>query len=85
MEALTLQLLFNGVALGAAYGLLALGFALTLRAAGAINFAHGDVAVAAAYAAIAAGSLGIGGGWSIGLALIYENFREIATIAGRTY
>ncbi len=70
MEALTLQLLFNGVALGAAYGLLALGFALTLRAAGAINFAHGDVAVAAAYAAIAAGSLGIGGGWSIGLALI---------------
>ena len=38
-----MQLLFNGLTLGAGYGLLALGFALALRSAGAINFAHGEV------------------------------------------
>ncbi|MGZ0186714.1 MAG: branched-chain amino acid ABC transporter permease [Alphaproteobacteria bacterium] len=68
LDALSVQLLFNGLTLGASYGLLALGFALTLRAAGAINFAHGDVAVVGAYAAVAAGALGLGGGWSIALA-----------------
>jgi len=65
MDALTLQVLWNGLSLGAAYGLLALGFALTLRAAGAINFAHGDVAAAAVFAAVAAASLGLTGGWTI--------------------
>ncbi len=69
MEALSLQLLFNGLALGAGYGLLALGFALALRSAGAINFAHGDVAVAAAYVAVAGGALGLGGPAAAGLAL----------------
>ena len=70
MEALSLQLLYNAAALAGAYGLLGLGFALTLRAAGAINFAHGDAAVAAAYAAIAASSLGLTGGWTLPLAVL---------------
>lgn len=70
MDALSLQLLFNGLALGAGYGLLALGFALALRSAGAINFAHGDVAVAAAYVAVAGGALGgLGGPAAAGLAI----------------
>ena len=56
--------------LGAGYGLLALGFALTLRAAGAINFAHGDVAVAAAYSAVSAGALGLPGVLALGFATI---------------
>jgi len=69
LDALSLQLLFNGLALGAGYGLLALGFALALRSAGAINFAHGDVAVAAAYVAVAGGALGLGGPAAAGLAI----------------
>ena len=60
----------TGLVLGAAYGLLALGFALTLRAAGAINFAHGDVAVAAAYAAVAASGLGLAAGASTLVAML---------------
>ena len=76
MDALSLQLLFNGLALGAGYGLLALGFALALRSAGAINFAHGDVAVAAAYVAVAGGAL-----WAGGIALTLF----IVVVAAATY
>jgi branched-chain amino acid transport system permease protein len=53
---LTLQLLINGVALGAAYALCALGFVLILNATGAVNFAQGDMVVAGGYAAIALAS-----------------------------
>ena len=44
---LTLQLLVNGLALGAAYALCALGFVLILNATGAVNFAQGDMVVMA--------------------------------------
>lgn len=40
------QLVLNGAALGAAYALVALGFVLVLNAAGAVNFAHGDLVMA---------------------------------------
>ena len=40
------QLLVNGLALGAAYALVALGFALVLNAASAVNFAQGDLVMA---------------------------------------
>lgn len=40
------QLALNGAALGAAYALVALGFVLVLNAAGAVNFAHGDLVMA---------------------------------------
>jgi branched-chain amino acid transport system permease protein len=40
---LTTQLLVNGLALGAAYALCALGFVLVLNATGAVNFAQGDM------------------------------------------
>jgi branched-chain amino acid transport system permease protein len=50
---LTLQLLFNGLALGAAYALCALGFVLILNATGAVNFAQGDMVTAGGFAAVA--------------------------------
>src|SRR5579883_3642070 len=46
-----LQLLINGLALGAAYALVALGFVLVLNATGAVNFAQGDMVMAGGYAA----------------------------------
>lgn len=52
-----LQLLVNGVALGAAYALVALGFVLILNATGAVNFAQGDMVMAGGYAGVALASL----------------------------
>jgi branched-chain amino acid transport system permease protein len=46
-----LQLALNGLALGAAYALVALGFVLVLNATGAVNFAQGDLVMAGGYAA----------------------------------
>lgn len=47
------QLLVNGLALGAAYALVALGFALVLNAASAVNFAQGDLVMAGGMLAVA--------------------------------
>lgn len=47
-----LQVLVNGVALGAAYALLALGFVLVLNATSAVNFAQGDMVMAGGFAAV---------------------------------
>ncbi len=54
---LVLQLLINGLALGAAYALVALGFVLVLNATSAVNFAQGDMVMAGGYAAIALAGL----------------------------
>jgi branched-chain amino acid transport system permease protein len=43
------QLLFQGVALGATYALIALGFVVVYRASGVINFAQGAMLLAGAY------------------------------------
>jgi branched-chain amino acid transport system permease protein len=50
-----LQLVISGVALGAAYALVALGFTFILNATGAVNFAHGDLVMAGGYAAFGLG------------------------------
>ncbi|MBT5415976.1 MAG: branched-chain amino acid ABC transporter permease, partial [Rhodospirillaceae bacterium] len=55
--ALTLQLLLNALALGAAYGLVALGFALVIGATGAVNFAQGDLVMAGGFLTVALASL----------------------------
>ncbi|EWY38386.1 ABC transporter permease [Skermanella stibiiresistens SB22] len=56
------QLLVNGLALGAAYALVALGFVLVLNATGAVNFAQGDLVMAGGFLAVAlAGSLPVPG------------------------
>ncbi len=50
---MSLQLLANALALGAAYALVAFGFVLVLNATSAVNFAQGDLVVAGGFAAIA--------------------------------
>lgn len=50
---LALQLLINGLALGSAYALVALGFVLVVNATGAVNFAQGDMVIAGGFLAIA--------------------------------
>jgi branched-chain amino acid transport system permease protein len=52
-----LQLVVNGLALGAAYALVALGFVFIVNATGAVNFAHGDLVMAGGYAAVGLGSM----------------------------
>lgn len=52
-----LQVLVNGLALGAAYALLALGFVLILNATSAVNFAQGDLVMAGGLLAVALASL----------------------------
>jgi len=47
-----LQLIINGVALGAAYALVALGFVLVLNATAAVNFAQGDLVVTGGFLAV---------------------------------
>jgi branched-chain amino acid transport system permease protein len=46
------QLLINGLALGAAYALIALGFVLVINAVGAVNFAQGDLVMAGGFVAV---------------------------------
>ncbi|MCF2533863.1 branched-chain amino acid ABC transporter permease [Yinghuangia soli] len=43
------QTLFNGLALGSVYALIALGFTLAYKASGAINFAHGSLLLLGGY------------------------------------
>jgi branched-chain amino acid transport system permease protein len=52
-----LQLAINGIALGAAYALVALGFVFIVNATGAVNFAHGDLVMAGGYVAVGLGSM----------------------------
>jgi branched-chain amino acid transport system permease protein len=62
-----LQLLFNGVAIGCIYSLIALGFVLIYNAVGAVNFAQGDLLVVGSYLGI----LGVVGlGWPLWLTAI---------------
>jgi len=68
---LALQLLINGLALGAAYALIALGFVLVLNATAAVNFAQGDMVMAGGYVAIAlAGALPVPGIFLLPLVLV---------------
>ena len=53
MDVLLLQLLVNGLALGSAYALAALGFVLVINATSAVNFAHGDLVTAGGFASVA--------------------------------
>jgi branched-chain amino acid transport system permease protein len=48
-----LQLIINGIALGALYALVTLGFVFVINATGAVNFAQGELVMAGGYAAVA--------------------------------
>lgn len=61
--AVLLQLLLNALSLGAAYGLVALGFALVIGATGAVNFAQGDLVMAGGLLTVALASLLPVDGW----------------------
>jgi branched-subunit amino acid ABC-type transport system permease component len=50
--AVALQALITGLATGATYGLIALGFTLVHRLTGVIAFAHGDIVVGAVFVAV---------------------------------
>ena len=52
-----LQVLANGLALGAAYALVALGFVLVVNATGAVNFAQGDLVMVGGFVAVALAGL----------------------------
>lgn len=43
------QILVNGIAMGCIYALVTLGFVLVVRAAGVVNFAHGEMVMLGAY------------------------------------
>lgn len=58
-----LQLVINGIVLGAAYTLVALGFVLVLNATSAVNFAQGDLVVAGGFMAVALAGLAPLPGW----------------------
>jgi branched-chain amino acid transport system permease protein len=47
---INLQILFSGLAVGAVYSLVALGFVLIIRTTNVVNFAQGDFAMLGAYA-----------------------------------
>jgi branched-chain amino acid transport system permease protein len=44
-----LEILFNGLSMGAIYALLALGFVLIFKSTGVINFAQGELAMVGAF------------------------------------
>lgn len=54
---LLLQLVINGIALGSAYALVALGFVLILNATSAVNFAQGDLVMVGGFVTVAAAGL----------------------------
>ena len=73
MDAL-LQILVNGISVGAVYALFALGYTLVFSVLGVINFAHGALFTLGAYLTYlgvggAVGSNGALAGWALPLAL----------------
>jgi branched-chain amino acid transport system permease protein len=70
-----LQLILAGISLGAVYSLAGIGVVLTYRATGVFNFAHGSIAVLAAYAYWQmGGTLDDAWGWPSWLAAILAIF-----------
>ena len=64
-----LQLLLSGLALGAIYALVALGFVAIYRATNVFNFAHGEFVTVGAYAMVTALNLGLPWGIALVVAL----------------
>lgn len=78
-----LDQIISGIAVGAVYGLIAMGFALTYKATGLVNFAQGEVSMLVAYVAwtiadarpdspwlVAGGALAV----AVALGLVIERF-----------
>jgi len=54
-----LQMIVSGIALGAIYGLIALGIVMVFKATGILNFAHGEAAMLSAFVAWTLWSAGL--------------------------
>jgi branched-chain amino acid transport system permease protein len=65
-----LQLTFSGLALGAIYALIALGFVVIYRASQVFNFAHGDMLTFGAYLMVAGAAAGLPWGLALLAALL---------------
>jgi len=65
-----LQLTFSGIALGAIYALIALGFVVIYRASQVFNFAHGDLLTFGAYLMVAASAWGLPWGLALAVSLV---------------
>jgi branched-chain amino acid transport system permease protein len=76
-----LQALITGLATGATYGLIALGFSLVHRLTGVIAFAHGDIVVGAVFAAVlvVVGTMPVGSTAGVGTSV---ELLLVAVIAG---
>ncbi len=76
-----LQALITGLAAGAAYGLIALGFSLVHRLTGVIAFAHGDIVVGAVFAGvlIVVGTMPVGSTAGVGTSVA---LLIVAVVAG---
>jgi branched-chain amino acid transport system permease protein len=76
-----LQALITGLAVGATYGLIALGFSLVHRLTGVIAFAHGDIVVGAVFAAVlvVVGTMPVGATAGIGTSVA---LLLVAVVAG---
>ncbi len=68
---LILQQLFNGLALGSLYGLIAIGYTMVYGVIRLINFAHGDVMMVGTYIAILAVSVLLLPWWAAFLLTIF--------------
>jgi len=76
-----LQALITGLAVGATYGLIALGFSLVHRLTGVIAFAHGDIVVGAVFAGVlvVVGTMPVGATAGIGTSVA---LLLVAVVAG---
>jgi branched-chain amino acid transport system permease protein len=63
---LLLQVLLSGLAAGALYGIVGLGYGLIFRMSGVLNFAHGDLVTLGIFAFL----LAVGGGGAVGVATV---------------
>jgi branched-subunit amino acid ABC-type transport system permease component len=76
-----LQALITGLAAGATYGLIALGFSLVHRLTGVIAFAHGDIVVGAVFAGVlvVVGTMPVGSTAGVGTSVA---LLVVAVVAG---
>jgi branched-chain amino acid transport system permease protein len=78
---LFLQQLTNGLTLGAIYALIALGYTMIYGVIRLINFAHGEVFIAGAYAALSVTLLAGAAGWPWWLTLLAASGGAMAACA----
>lgn len=67
------QMIISGIALGAAYGLVALGIVLVHKATGILNFAHGEMVMVTTFVALSLVGFGVPYWLAVVLTLIFAS------------